>query len=175
MYITIYWHWTYTLTNDFFMQISWDPDLHMAIKSGMVKRGVLLSVCTVDIYFQKTTTNRKIKHFRDSKVNYEKISRVFVFIQQLSIDLQVQYQYTIHTITTESLQFNYILIYICNTLKNILQFETYLLIMIDLENELPGIILRWYMGHLLILMYIKVCYHSKYFHQFRKIKFRNIW
>lgn len=44
---------------------------------------------------------------------------------------------TIYTITTESMQFNHILI--CYTLKNILQFIA-LLIMIDLENELPA----WY-------------------------------
>lgn len=48
-------------------------------------------------------------------VNYVKFSGVLVFIQQLSIDLQVQYQYTIHTITTESLQFNYIVIYMQRT------------------------------------------------------------
>lgn len=75
MYITIYCHWTYTLNNDFFMQLSWDPDLHMAIKSGMVKRGVLLSVCTVDIYFQKTTTNRKYKTFQTLHGELRKIFR----------------------------------------------------------------------------------------------------
>lgn len=51
--LSLYMHFEYWL-----LHIFWDPDLHMAIQSSMVERGVLFSVHAVDIYFQKTTTNR---------------------------------------------------------------------------------------------------------------------
>lgn len=51
--LSLYMYFEYWL-----LHIFWDPDLHMAIQSSMVERGVLFSVHAVDIYFQKTTTNR---------------------------------------------------------------------------------------------------------------------
>lgn len=79
-------------------------------------RGVSFSLSAQLIFtFRRLLQIENIKHFRHSMVNYVKFSGVLVFIQQLSIDLQVQYQYTIHTITTESLQFNYIVIYMQRT------------------------------------------------------------